>query len=292
MLKSWRRLKRKGLAKNDEPIAKKLFIQFDALLVRYEGDKLRISVRPRKFLTINLKYGSYQKRFIEEWRAGRLRVGEVSLNETKILIPFRKDVDLTNPKDWIAIDVNESNVTGVSSNPHILRIETNLREIRSVYFEKRRKIQKLSKYKPLTAERLLRKYSDREKRRIKDLCHKVAKRMVEVAKLNGFGIVMEDLKGMGRRMNYGKRMNRRLHGLPYRKLQSYIEYKARLNGLPVEYVDAKYTSSLCPICGEKLSKAPNGRRLLKCKSCGYEEDRDIIACLNLLKRNPRCGGAH
>ncbi len=150
MLKGWRRLKRKGLAKGDMPIAKKLFIQFDAMLVKYDGDRLRVSVKPRKFLTVNLKYGDYQRRFIEEWKAGKLRVGEVSLNETKVLIPFRKDVDLTNPLDWIAIDVNESNVTGVSTNPHILRWETTLREIRSVYFEKRRRIQKLSKHKPLT----------------------------------------------------------------------------------------------------------------------------------------------
>ena len=287
MLKSWRRLKRKGLAKGDKPVARKLFMQLDSLLVKYEGDRIRISIKPRKFLYIQLKFGDYQRKFIEEWRNGGLRVGEVSINETRILIPFRKDVDLTNPSEWIAIDVNESNVTGFSSNPHILRIETNLREIRSAYFEKRQKIQKLSKYKPLTAKRLLRKYSDRERHRVKDLCHKVAKRIVEVAKLNGFGIVMEDLKWMRRRINYSRRMNRRLHSLPYRKLQFYIEYKARLNGLPVEYVDPRRTSSLCPICGDKL--APNGHRHLKCEKCGYEADRDVVACLNLLKRNPRCG---
>ncbi|MBS7617356.1 transposase [Candidatus Bathyarchaeota archaeon] len=58
-------------------------------------------------------------------------------------------------------------------------------------------------------------------------------------------------------------------------------------GLPVVYVDPKHSSSLCSMCGDKL--APNGYRLLKCEKCGYEEDRDVIACLNLLKRNPRCG---
>ncbi|MGC8933421.1 MAG: zinc ribbon domain-containing protein [Candidatus Methanodesulfokora sp.] len=39
-------------------------------------------------------------------------------------------------------------------------------------------------------------------------------------------------------------------------------------------------SSLCPICGGKL--APNGHRVLKC-SCGFQGDRDIVACLNLLR---------
>lgn len=287
MLKSWRRLKRRGLVKNNKPVAKKLFIQLDPLLTKYEGDKLRISVKPRKFLIINLKYGDYQKRFIEEWKAGKLKVGEILLNETKVLVPFRKNIDLITPKGWVAIDINESNVTGISTNPHILRVNTNLREIRSTYFEKRRRIQKLSKDRPLTAKKLLEKYSGREKNRVKDLCHKVAKKIVEFSKENELGIIMEDLKGMKRKISYSKRINRRLHSLPYRKLQLYIEYKASLEGLPVIYVDAEYTSSLCPICGETL--ASNGYRLLKCKKCNFENDRDIIACLNLLKRNPRCG---
>jgi len=38
------------------------------------------------------------------------------------------------------------------------------------------------------------------------------------------------------------------------------------------------TSSLCPICGGKL--ASNGRRLVK---CGYENDRDATACINMLR---------
>ncbi|MCF8884455.1 MAG: transposase, partial [Aigarchaeota archaeon] len=127
MLKSFRRLKRKRLAKGDRPEAKKLFMQLDPQLYKFYGDKIRISVKPRKFLFIDLRYGEYQKKFIDGWKERKLKTGEITINETKIIIPFRKEVDLTNPSDWITIDVNESNVTAVSSNPHILRIENNLR---------------------------------------------------------------------------------------------------------------------------------------------------------------------
>ncbi len=281
MLKSWRRLKRKGLAKGDRPVARKLFIQLDHQLVKYEGDRIRISVKPRKFLYIKLKYGKYQRKFIDEWKTGRLRVGEISINETKVLIPFRKVVDLTDPEDWIAIDINESNITGVSSNPHILRIEHDLRTIHTTYFEIRRRIQKLSKYKPITSKRLMRKYSGREKRKAHDLCHKIARIVVDFAKKHGFGIIMEDLRGIRKSINKGRNLNRRLHSWNFRKLQFFIEYKAKLNGIPVVYVNPRNTSSLCPICGGKL--APNGRRLMKCRSCGYENDRDVIACLNMLR---------
>jgi len=45
MLKSWRKKVRKGEAK--PPKAKKLFIRFDPQLVKFEGDRLRISIKPR-----------------------------------------------------------------------------------------------------------------------------------------------------------------------------------------------------------------------------------------------------
>ncbi|MEM0482108.1 MAG: transposase [Nitrososphaerota archaeon] len=93
---------------------------------------------------------------------------------------------------------------------------------------------------------------------------------------------MENLKGIRRRINHSRCLNRRLHSWNFRRLQSFIEYKANLEGLPVVYVNPKGTSSLCPICGGKLVKASNGHRLVKCK-CGYENDRDVTACLNMLR---------
>jgi putative transposase len=263
-----------------KPEAKKLFIRLDPQLYKFLGDSIRISVRPRKFAFIKLRFGDYQKKFIEAWREGKLRTGEITVNETKVIVPFKKEVDLTDPKDWIAIDINESNVTAVSSNPHVLRIDHDLRTVHTTYFQIRRRIQRLSKERPKTAQRLLKKYSDREARRTKDLCHKISKRIVDFARQNSFGVVMEDLKGIRNRINYGRKLNRRLHSWNFRKLQFYIDYKARLEGLPVVYVNPAGTSSTCPICGGKL--APNGYRRMRCQ-CGYENDRDITACLNLLR---------
>jgi len=91
---------------------------------------------------------------------------------------------------------------------------------------------------------------------------------------------MENLKGIRQHINYGRKLNRRLHTWNFRTLQFYIQYKARLNGLPVIYVKPRGTSSLCPICGGRL--APNGHRQLKCR-CGYENDRDITASINILR---------
>ncbi|MEM2741854.1 MAG: IS200/IS605 family accessory protein TnpB-related protein [Nitrososphaeria archaeon] len=96
----------------------------------------------------------------------------------------------------------------------------------------------------------------------------MAKRIVTFAKQYNLGIIMENLNGIRKHINYNKNLNRRLHSWNFRRLQFYIEYKAKLEGLPVVYVNPKNTSSLCPICGGRL--ASNGCRLLKCNSCGYE----------------------
>ena len=112
MLKTYRKKRKEG-----KPEAKKLFMQLDPMLYKFYGDRIRISVKPRNFIFIDLKYGEYQKRFIDAWKEGKLKTGEITINENKIIIPFKKEVNLQNPNDWIAIDINESNVTGVSSNP-------------------------------------------------------------------------------------------------------------------------------------------------------------------------------
>jgi len=51
----------------------------------------------------------------------------------------------------------------------------------------------------------------------------------------------------------------------------------------LNYVDAKGTSSLCPVCGEKLS--PNGYRQMKCSSCEEPAPQVPDGCRSF--RSPR-----
>lgn len=108
---------------------------------------------------------------------------------------------------------------------------------------------------------------------------------MDFAKEHEMGIIMEDLRGMKQRINYSGMLNRRLHSWNFRRLQFYIEYKAKLKGLPIDYVDPKGASSLCPMHGGRL--APSGDRCLKYK-CGYEDDRNVIACLKMLEMRASC----
>ena len=280
MLKAWRNRCRRGQADPDRPPrARKLFMRLDDHVAKFKGDKVVITTAPRRYIELRLMVGGYQRKFIEAWERGELKIGEIIVNERYVLAPFRKTVDLAKPDEWIALDMNETNVTGVSTNPDILR--WNLSELRRIYWtyhEIRRRIQAI---KGPRRARLLEKYSRRLRNRTKDLLHKVSKVIVETAEELKTGVIMEDLRGI-KRKNRGKSLNRRLHGFwPVRRLQSYIEYKAKLAGLPVSYVNPKGTSTRCPICGSRL--VPNRHRELRCPRCGLKGDRDVIACLNLLR---------
>jgi putative transposase len=129
---------------------------------------------------------------------------------------------------------------------------------------------------------LLAKYRGRERRRVEAIYHKVANRIIDEArKAKASTIVLEELTNIRKSVKRSKELNGRLNRWSFRRLQQMVEYKAKLAGLNVVYVDAKRTSSLCPMCGGRLS--PNGHRILKC-GCGLEEDRDVVAVKNLLRR--------
>jgi putative transposase len=59
-------------------------MQLDPMLYRFYGDRIRVSVKPRRFISIELNHGEYLKRFIDAWREGKLKTGEITVNENKI----------------------------------------------------------------------------------------------------------------------------------------------------------------------------------------------------------------
>jgi len=71
----------------------------------------------------------------------------------------------------------------------------------------------------------------------------------------------------------------KLYLMQYRRLKYWIVWQARKYGLIVEFVNPEYSSASCPKCGQKMREV--GYRYFHCPSCGYENDRDVIAIVNL-----------
>ena len=202
------------------------------------------------------------------------------LREDGLIINFKKKVVGVEPRGWASFDVNLANVTALVSGRVVRYDLRQLYHVHRVYEEKRRRIQKLSKRKPRTAGRLMRKYSRREKDRVRDFMHKLTARIA--GELEGLrsGAILEDLRGVkGRVLNGGKGLNRRLSKWDARTFQLMLEYKLRWLGLPVKYVNPSYSSRTCPLCSGRMA-AYEGR-LMRCKKCCLILDRDVVAVLNL-----------
>ncbi|HID90612.1 TPA: hypothetical protein EYP44_01475 [Candidatus Bathyarchaeota archaeon] len=174
------------------------------------------------------------------------------------------------------------------------------KRLHDCYFERRRRIQKKLAREPKIKGQLLTKYRGREKRRVNDLLHRASRKIAEYVADNKLEVILERLTGIRRAINrkvkrwnsrsrrfqsvsvHSKRLKRRLNSWNFRKLQSFIEYKATLNGSRAYHVDPRNTSELCFGCGGEIAPTEQS-----CPTCGM--DRRVNACLNLLKKAQNVG---
>ncbi|NJE61230.1 RNA-guided endonuclease TnpB family protein [Thermococcus sp. 21S7] len=275
IFKSFRKRRKKGKAKG-KPVFKKEVIMLDDHLFKPDLEKGTVKLStPNGRIQLEFYPAKYHEKF-RDWKVGQAWLVRTPKG-TFLNIVFSKEVEVKEPKAFVGVDLNENNVTLSLPNGEFLQIITHEREIRTSYFVKRRKIQRKIRTGKKRKE-LLEKYGQRERNRLNDLYHKLANKIVELAEKYG-GIALEDLTKIRDSIRYSAEMNGRLHRWSFRKLQSIIEYKAKLKGVRVVFVNPAHTSSLCPVCGGKLS--PNGGRVLKCSNCGFEADRDVVGSWNV-----------
>ena len=248
-----------------------------------ENRVIKIST-PKDRLVLEFYPSKHHERF-RDWRVGQAWLVKNSKG-VFINVVFSKEIEIGEPKTFIGIDLNENNVTLSLPNREFVQIITHEKEIRTSYFVKRRKIQKKLRAGKKRKE-LLEKYGERERNRLNDLYHKMANKIVELAEKYG-GLALEDLTKIRDSIKYSRKVNGRLHRWSFRRLQSIIEYKAKLKGVNVLFVNPAHTSSLCPVCGGKLN--PNRHRVLKCSNCGFEADRDVIGSWNVRLRGLKMWG--
>ncbi|MFC7801929.1 RNA-guided endonuclease TnpB family protein [Bacillus subtilis] len=139
----------------------------------------------------------------------------------------------------------------------------------------RSKRKALGKKKKLNA---IRRSKDKEQRWMKDRDHKVSRAIVNFAKENKISVIrLEQLANIRQTARTSRKNEKNLHIWSFYRLSQFIEYKANLEGIKVEYVNPAYTSQTCPKCHEK-NKAQD--RKYKCK-CGFEKHRDLVGAMNI-----------
>ncbi len=143
-------------------------------------------------------------------------------------------------------------------------------------FKSRRR--KLGKAKKLNA---IRKSKDKEQRWMKDQDHKISRAVVNFAIQNKVSeIRMEKLEGIRQTTRLSRKNEKNIHTWSFHRTAHYIEYKAKLAGIRVVYVDPAFTSQCCPKCGTKHKMKD---RRYRCSTCGYHGHRDIVGAINIIK---------
>jgi len=144
--------------------------------------------------------------------------------------------------------------------------------MRRHYAYLRKKLQK-SKH-PEAVKRI----NDKEQRIMKDLDHKLSRDIIETAMAHGVKVIkLEQLSNIRSTTRQSRKNNHSLHTWSFYRLAMYIEYKAKLAGIKVLYVNPAFTSQKCPKCGS-VHHADD--RDYRC-TCGYHTHRDLLGARNI-----------
>jgi IS605 OrfB family transposase len=245
-------------------------------------------------------FGERQRQRIEEALKGEWQFATVEMvkrdGEWYAHFILKKTVEVPDePETVIAIDRGERNLAvavAISKENPSKPMKGNfwkgaeVKRTRGKYAHVRRKMQRKKLMKDV------KKLKDKEKRIVEQQLHATANEIVAYARqFSNPLIVMEDLTGIRDNFDRSKKLNRRFHSLPFRKLQEIVEYKALLEGIEVKYLpkkEVRNTSRTCHRCGHVAQTGVG--RIYKCPKCGMEYDRDLNACINIARRLMRSAG--
>mgnify|MGYP001772502846 CR=1 FL=1 len=298
-VKSFKELKRKGIAKTDKPEVKRVTITFSdsqdwelrdgAIWIKSDAVKdgwLELKYRDTKILHRYLYQG---------WKLGEEL--KIKLIDGKILcfLTFKKEVEVKESKNVLAVDVNENNVTAVlfkdGKIAEAYRIETGLGNLVISYSERRKRITKGKSTKDREVKKALKKL--REKERKEDIVYKTASILEEIAVKNDATIVVgEVFKGKKKieEKIYSSELRHRIHQWSVAKLVEVLSNKP----VYVDTVNESYTSSIDPFTGKRLTSftpltmryAWRGRKRVhiakfKLRIAENGLDRDLIGAINI-----------
>jgi len=274
--------------KGSKPVLRRLTARISTYdyKVDFNTRTLRVAVLNDYWVELKLKWYSYLDKYLDgSWRLGEI---QVSCRGGKILayLTFNKEVQLKEPKAVVGVDLNFNNITYT-----IVDLNGNLVSMGIIPFRGlsralhlKKLAEKLQKRCPKSwrflrwARRARVRWLCRARNILLDSSHYIAKRLVEIAKEYSAVIALEDLEKLREKANGGK-LSWELQLWCYRRIQSFIEYKALVEGIRVVYVDPRGTSKT----------SPNGKPLVFIdyrfvKLGDATTTRDVIASWNLTLR--------
>jgi len=276
--------------KGSKPVLRKLTARLDYQDYRLDRENrtLRITVLNHEWVELRPLWCSYlSKYFSNSWKLKEIVVSYRN-NEIWVYLTFEKKVEPRKPKTVMGIDVNFDNVTYTIIDLHGNLVTMGVIPFNGLKRALARKViaEKLQrrhsrKWRYIRGIReAIKKHGRRARNILVDSCHYISRRIVEIAKEYDALIALEDLNKLRNRANGSRKYNKKLSLWAYRRIQSYIHYKALIEEAYIVHVNPRGTSKTSPIGGKlvfisyRWVKLPNEHIIT----------RDIIASWNLALR--------
>ena len=257
------------------PKSKQASIRYDARSYNIWFDRNKISI-----LTINgrkqfpISVPEYFKQYLDWKRCS----ADLFIKKNKVFLHVVFSKNVSDPElsgKVVGIDRGIKKIAVTSENQffgggHIKKVSKRYEKLRSA----------LQSCGSKSAKRHLKKISLKENRFRADANHVISKRIVESLD-SGTVIALEKLTGIRQNARLCKKQRKDLHKWNFYQFEQFLAYKAEARGMKVGYVDARYTSQKCSVCGYISRSNRQSQSVFKCKHCGFSLNADLNAARNI-----------
>ena len=298
--KSFRERKKRGKVHKDKPEVKRVTITYsDSQDWRLESGVIELRTH-RGWVELRYRDHKQLHRYLYGgWRlASELRF-KILGRKIVVYLSFTKSFEVSyNPKNVVAVDVNENNVTIAlfkdDALADVYRVETGLGRIVIAYSERRKRISLSKSTKVKEVKKRLKKLRERERKL--DVLRKTAKFVERLAVENRAIVVVGNINEKAKKRmeeDAGNKLRHRIHQWSVKKLIELLDEKP----IHVVKVSEKGTSSRDPFTDKKIKRfeplmirsAVKGVKRVKvmktvlrvAKIGGRALERDVVGAINI-----------
>jgi putative transposase len=233
-----------------------------------------------------------EKGYIPTTKDGwKIKSGTISVKAGRYYVSVLVEIPdikvANNSNDGMGIDLGLKDLAIVSNGKTYKNINKSA-SVKKLEKKLRREQRRLSrKYENLKKGESTQKNIQKQKLKVQKLHHRINnirtdyinKTIAEIVKTKPSYITIEDLNVSGMMKN--RHLSKAVASQKFYKFRITLKAKCDENGIELRVVDRWYPSSkICHCCGTIKKDLKLSDRIYRC-SCGYIEDRDLNAALNL-----------
>lgn len=250
--------------------------------VRYDANSytIKFDYKEVSLLTVNgrKKYPITVPEYFNKYLSWRRRTADLFIRGNKVFlnIVFEKEIEAVPFNGHtVGIDRGINNIAVTSDNKFYSG--TALKTVSNRYEIIKAKLQACGSK---SAKRHLKRLAHKENRFRADVNHKISKTIIESLS-PGTTIVLEDLKSIRQTTRLRKKQRKQVHKWNFYQLQEFLIYKGAEFGMDVVFVDSRYTSQKCSVCGYTSRSNRKTQGNFKCRECGFSLNADLNASRNI-----------